>query len=354
MRGSAVSPSRCVRTVRRRLLVVHLGGLALITCPMLVLAHSAALALATTGFTSLMTGEATNVGPRSATLHGSFMSASDEETSYWFEYHPCESTEVCYSTWAKTPEAVLTQGQIKAAEDASRGAGVDVESATTGLNAGTFYSYRLVVKASMLTMDAGQGRFMTGPKAPRVGSETTFEVTASTAVLVATLNPGNSAGSNYPTTYHFDYERVGSGELQSFGPAGVVADSGTVATVPEELTGLTPESEYAYWLVAEDASGEGEGEQQKFTSAVAPAGELQSAGSPPVVGPGIVQPPTLGLLPTLAPVAVPKSLAMAAGPETKAHKLSQSLAACRKDKSKSKRARCKRQARSKYGAKVAK
>ena len=244
--------------------------IAFLACLAFVLAGPAAPALAAgEGFVFVTTGQATDVGPASATLHGTVKPAEEKETTYWLEYREC-ATEFCSSSWVKTPEVTLSEAQVKAAEEASQGSGVGVEATVTGLSAGTSYSYRLAAKRTIVTMTAGAGSFTTGPEAPRVESEAASEVTATNAVLSASLNPGNSVTSGYVTAYHFDYERVGSGEARAFSPAGVTAANGTVASVPEALTGLAPGSEYSYWLIAENATGGVEGPHQTLTTAAAP------------------------------------------------------------------------------------
>ena len=298
-----------------------------------------------------MTGEATNLGPRSATLHGRFISSGDEATTYWFEYAPCSGL-VC--TYEKSAEVALSKAQIEAAEAGSDTTGVSVEATVTGLEAGTNYKYRLAAKNTPVTMYASFATFTTWPKSPRVESEAASEVSDDTALLSATINPGNSTTASYPTSYQFEYEQVGSGDVQSFVPAGVTGANGTVAIVPEALTGLTPSSEYAYWLVAGNVSGTVEGPMQTFTTVAAPPPARQdgSEGGGSASAPTLIAPPAQALLPVLTPVPIPKAdVAPPAKPLTKSQKLSKSLKSCRRYKSKRKRTTCERSAHSRYAAK---
>lgn len=328
--------------------------LALLTWLVFALTQSAAPTLASTPvFTSLMTGEATNVGPRSATLNGSFMSSGDEATTYWFEYAPCSGI-VC--TYERSAEVTLSKAQVEAAEAGSHDTGVSVEATVTGLQPGTYYKYRLAAKNTPVTIYAGVGAFTTGPKSPRVESEAADEVTDETALLSAAINPGNSASSGYPTTYRFDYELVGSGNVQSFAPPGVTAASGAVAIVPEALTGLAPASEYAYWLIAQNASGEVEGPMQTFTTAAAPPPPAAGAGgegSSQSAAPTLTQPPTQPLLPVLTPVPGPRSTPVPVPkPLTRAQKLAKALGQCKKE-SKKRRRFCQKKARRRFDLKRA-
>jgi hypothetical protein len=302
-------------------------------------------------FSSLTTAEATNVGPLSATLHGTFKSSGEKETIYWLEYRTCEGSSC--SSWTKTPELALSKAQIEAAETSSHDGGVSVEASVTGLQAGTLYSYRLAARNTSVTMDAGASSFTTGPQAPRVESEQASEVTAHSALLTASINPGNSATSSYPASYHFEYQRVGSSEVQSYAPAAVTGANGAVTIVPEAITGLAPESEYAYRLILENASGKVEGPQQTFTTATAPPPPQtgpSEGGSPSTHSPALSQPLSQPLLPVLVPTPLPKQLTPKPAPKplTRAQKLAKALKACKKQPSK-RRAGCEKQARKRYG-----
>jgi DNA-binding beta-propeller fold protein YncE len=302
-------------------------------------------------FSLLTTGAAAPVGPISAMLHGTFQSVEGRETTYSLEYKACTKGSSSCTPWIRTTEESLSEAQIKAAEEASHGAGVDVATEITGLEPGTAYHDRLVATSDFVTVAAGEASFTTGPQTPVVDAEEATEVTATGALLAATIEPGNSTTSIYPTTYYFEYERAGLGSVEMFAPAGTSAGSGAVAIVPEKVTGLTPDVEYTYWLVTENVTGRIQGLHQIFTTAAEPPAETPpAAGSSPSASSGLSQPAALPLLPSLVPVPIPKAPTHLTPPKpvTRAQKLARALKSCKQDKKKPKRESCEKQARSKY------
>jgi sugar lactone lactonase YvrE len=308
-------------------------------------------------FAFLTIGEATAVTSVAAMLPGEFKSTGESETVYWLEYAPCHVTFgnfTCTPYTARTAEVTLTKAQIEQAETGSNDTGVGVQITLTGLQPGTSYGYRLSARNPTVTTSSAPRTFTTGPAAPVVESEQVGEITANGALLSATIDPGNSTSSSYPTSYYFEYQRPGLGDTEMVAPAAVSAGNRTVAITPERVAGLVPDSEYAYWLVAENASGKVEGAHQSFTTAAEPPAVAQPApGTAPSTSTGLSQPASAALLPVLAPVPVPKPAThpTPAKPLTKAQKLAKALKSCRSEKKKSKRESCAKQARSKYAGK---
>jgi hypothetical protein len=106
-------------------------------------------------------------------------------------------------------------------------------------------------------------------------------------------------------------------------------------------------------LVANSIGGRTYGADQAFTTyATGPvAGGVSPFGAGVAAPPASTYPDLSGLQPTPPPKATSPAISKAL---TKTQKLSKALKACRRDKSKSKRAKCEKEARKKYGTKTKK
>jgi hypothetical protein len=276
------------------------------------------------------TGSASAVAQSRATLSGSLNPGGHEAQSY-FEYGeaPCAPT----SCGAKTTE-----------EAAGSGSGeVDASASLNGLKPSTTYHYRLVAINATGSSNGPEGEFTTGwpaitGPAGSVGSTT------------ATVG-GEVVAAGLPTTYRIEY-----GPTTVYGASAPTPEGEEASTngqyVIVTLEGLTPSTTYHYRLVTINSAATGEGEDRTFTTN--PAGEPNTAlpagfsltGAAPV-GPAATIYPNLTALGPVPP-PTPPSTPTTTKPLTKAQKLSKALKQCKKDKSKHKRVRCEKQARTEY------
>jgi hypothetical protein len=147
------------------------------------------------------------------------------------------------------------------------GAAHTVEADATGLEPATPYTVTLTA-----TSPGGESKVLEHftTEAPAPGAVTTlpFEgpVSATAARLYGSLNPHNS-----PTTYYFEYgpnEGYGQSvpaEQNAEAPPGNALDA-----VSQDLTGLAPQTEYHYRLVAHSAAGTVFGADRTLTTAATP------------------------------------------------------------------------------------
>ena len=251
------------------------------------------------------------LGQSSATLNGT-IDPQGAQTSYYFEY----SGPGTFS---------MVSGEA--------GAGSGATAATApvnGLSPKTTYKYRLIATNAGGTTAGSYQTFTTAPPPPlgppAVATGGTSNLTPSSVTLSGTLDPNGGT-----TSYVFQYgmsaaygASVGEASAGSGGePQGVAAG----------LSSLAPGTAYHYRLVATNAAGTTYGADQTFST---PASAVSVFG-PPVAN-------TFALSTTTKPTT-PKPL-------TRAQKLAKALKACKKDKSKPKRAKCAKEARRKYGPKA--
>jgi hypothetical protein len=128
---------------------------------------------------------------------------------------------------------------------------VEVSAPVTGLSGGTTYHYRLRATNGNGGVYSEDEHFET-PTTARVEEVTVSDLTGSSAVLEAKVNPEGLAAH-----YHFEY-----------GPCGTLAECPTSAypsstptkpvehsTLSETVTGLSPRTTYHYRVIVEDANG---------------------------------------------------------------------------------------------------
>jgi hypothetical protein len=254
---------------------------------------------------------ATNVTQFAATLD-STIETFEGLVNYRFEY----GTTTAYGSVAPIPDN-YTPITTKT---------VPVSQPVGNLQAGTTYHYRLVASSPGATEVKGPDEtFTTLPvPAPTVQTGAASGVGVGSATLPGTIDPhgwnteylfqyGTSTayGSNWPSV------EVEMGALE--GPQPVVVG------VPN----LLPSTTYHYRLVASNGGGTTYGADGTFTTAEYPASIIQET-------------PLIPLPKTTTTKTTTKTL-------TRAQKLAAALKACKKDKSKSKRAKCEKQAHKSYG-----
>ncbi len=153
----------------------------------------------------LETGNANPIGNVSATLHGSFTAEAGIETEYFFEY----GTSANFGHKEPVPPGVIPAGVGSQPESIS----TEVE----GLAPNTTYHFRLVARNKYGMTKAPEEEFSTY-RVPAIEAFSTSEVTATSAVLRAKVNP-----EGFETTCEFEY--------------GVSSTYGQNAPCPEPLEG---------------------------------------------------------------------------------------------------------------------
>jgi hypothetical protein len=255
------------------------------------------------------TEAASAVTGTAATLNGA-LKPNGIDAHYYFQWGTTEA----YGSTAPEPPA-----------DAGTVAELHAQANLTGLTPTGVYHYRLVAENQYGTTYGEDQQLKTTAVAPTIAEESALGVTATSATLEASLNPGGAE-----TTYHFQY-----GTTTEYGqtipqPDATVATGLSPVTVQMHLAVLQPGTIYHYRLVAANAIETISGPDQTFTTQAATVSTALADGrryelvSPPdkhgtdVIGPvgyGIIQAAESGAALTYAtfgpPVATPPSNALA-------------------------------------------
>ncbi len=297
------------------------------------------------------------VGRVGATLDAT-INPENQETKYTFEYSEKENgSGVLEAPIVKVPSA---PGTIATAFEEHV-----VEAPTGVLKPATTYYYRVVAENESGTTEYPVQPFTTF-NLPALTPTEASSITQTTATFSGgTVNP---AGAE--TKYHVAYveaaayeEAAVTGNPYERGKSTPEASAGSsyepqgVAKV--EVTELRPGTPYDYALVAVNSVGRTVGPKHTFTTAAAPP--------PPPPHEAEKEVPTTGsTTPSSLPAVIPfttiaeaqakeakenKGIPTPTGtkPLTKAQKLQKALKSCHKDKQKSKRQKCEKQARNTYG-----
>jgi phosphodiesterase/alkaline phosphatase D-like protein len=227
---------------------------------------SATGALAATAPPTVSTEAATALTPTSATLHGAVNPEGTPVTACQFEIGPFEGF---YTEAVPCAEALPLAGSTS----------VPVSAALTGLTPGGVYYYRVSATNENGTSEATSVQsFATPPAVEGVSTAAATAVASSTAMLNGSLEPNGTDAH-----YHFEYGITSEyGSSTSSGDAG--SQSGPTA-VSTALTGLLPNQEYHFRLVAQNGFGVNRGADEVFiTSAVAPV--IEGSGPPVSVSRG--------------------------------------------------------------------
>ena len=226
--------------------------LTLFTLAVLIVMAAALPALAADPSAPVVTtGAAGGIGAKTATLNGT-VNASGASTIYWFEY----GTTTSYGLQTGTHGA---------------GSGTSARPVSAhifGLVAGMTYHFRLVAQNSVGTTD-GQDQTLTtsAANAPQVTTAAASKVGAKAATLNGTVNANGAA-----TKYWFQYGATSSYGLQT-GTSG--AGSGTSGhSVSAGIFGLVAGTTYHFRLVAQNAAGTTDGQDQTFTTSAAAAPQV--------------------------------------------------------------------------------
>ena len=279
------------------------------------------------------TGAAQNITRTTATLSGT-VTPLDQPTTYFFEY----ITETSYQT-AKAKDATnpYAEGEKTApvllqADDLQQAIG---PTPANGLLPEKTYHYRLVAENKWGARYGEDATFTTQPPTlPLVNTASASAVSQNTATLsgVVTTN-------GLQTSYGFEIAT----EPGNYGPpTGLGSIGGELSeAVTVTLGELQPGTTYYYRVTATNADGTTPGEPATFTTPGFPS-LLAAPVSPPQIAIPATAFPT-NVAESATPTTKPK-----AKPKTRAQKLKAALKQCHKQPKKS-RAKCERQAHSRYG-----
>jgi len=195
-------------------------------------------------------GPATDVTAETATFNGTVNpnGGGKLSTGYHFEYSADEG-----GSWTSVP--IPDQDVGNGTTD------VPVTQAVTGLEPNTEYRVRLVASRPFAggSDTSGEETFTTDAAPPTVSGVGSTEITDTSAVLGGRVDPNHSH-----TTYHFEYGTdITYGNTTPVDSAG--SGSRSVA-VSKAITGLQPNTEYHFRLVATNAAGPDESADHTFTT----------------------------------------------------------------------------------------
>ncbi len=202
---------------------------------------------------TVITGQASAVGPTSATVGGS-VNPNGASATWYVEY----GTSTSYGSKTSSRSA---------------GAGTAVQAVTDAvskLTPGVTYHFRLVASNSLGTTRGADATFQTtGAPSVATGPVTVATLSLSSAKVNGTVNPRGLA-----TTWWFEY-----GRTRGYGFRTVQASMNGSADVRvvSLLTGLSPGARWHYRVVAQSAAGTSVGQDASFAT---PPRPLDPAGRP--------------------------------------------------------------------------
>jgi hypothetical protein len=270
--------------------------------------------------------QASNITRTSAQLSGT-VDPEHSATTYHFVY----VTDAGYEPLAPDPYAA--GGETPAA---SAGAGFgDAQVGPVSLSElapDTTYHYALVASNAALggTVMGSDHTFTTAFDPPLASTGEASAVTQSAAAISGTVEP-----RGIPTTYRFE---VGTDTAYNGAPIlGSAGEGEGPGAITVTLEDLAPGTTYHYRLTASNTDGASYGRDMTFTTPSLPSPILQPLTLPLLATPNVSFPAETTMTPT-----VKKTV-------TRAQKLQRALKVCKREKSRSKRATCERQAHKRYG-----
>ena len=211
--------------------------------------------------------EAVGVGKESVTLAAT-VNPEGVETKYRFQY----LTRVAYEANVAGGREPFTGASLTGEAALPASFEDDPVSATVGaLEPDTAYVFRVATEntgGQKGNFEEESGSFQTLPRVA-IDSTSADEVTATSAVLQAQLNPLGE-----PASYHFEYQPQGAFEERGFTeatsvplPDAPLASAETPQSVTEPVRGLTPDTVYHYRILAHNETlGSETGPEETFTT----------------------------------------------------------------------------------------
>jgi hypothetical protein len=287
----------------------------------------------------LTTGEAQNITLTTATLSGT-VNPEGAETTYYFEYVNEAQYQDALAEGAIDP---YTTGKTTALSSA--GSSTEPQPIgpipATGLQPGTTYHFRIVAYNEFegkLETSYGQDETFTTqpPTLPTISTGNAVNVSQTGATLTGTVTT-----NGLKTNYGFE---IGT-EPGDYGPViGLGSLSGSITeTVSLMLGELQPGTTYYYRITASNADGAApSAESGSFTTQGLPSLLSAPVAAPQLAGSSLMFPKSE---PDTSTTGTTKKL-------SRAQELGKALKSCKRDKSKSRRASCVKQARAKFGGKA--
>jgi phosphodiesterase/alkaline phosphatase D-like protein len=137
------------------------------------------------------------------------------------------------------------------------------EETLTGLQPATTYHFRAVA-VNFNGVASGLDQTFTTPSAPSIVGSSADSVTATTALIGASIHPGFR-----PTTFHVEFGRSASYGASTLESASIGSDNALHA-VSATIVGLAEGTTYHYRVVASNAIGMTQGADGSFTTATIP------------------------------------------------------------------------------------
>jgi hypothetical protein len=228
---------------------------------------------------SVVTTGASSIGSSTAILGGSANPTALASTG-WFRLYTADPGGTCSDT---TGTRVPASGSFTLGSGTTPvGYSYNTNTATT-LTPGTTYWYCALANNSLGTSVGAVISFTTLPVVPSVSTNAASALTATTATLNGTVNPGGGA-----TTGWFRYSATNPGSCSdTFGtriPSGSggsdLGSSNTNQTFSQPITGLTMGATYYYCAIASNSAGVSIGNLVSFTTPTAPSA---TTNTPPTV-----------------------------------------------------------------------
>ncbi|MEA3544656.1 MAG: fibronectin type III domain-containing protein, partial [Thermodesulfobacteriota bacterium] len=190
------------------------------------------------------TQSASDITDEAAQLNA-MINPNEQDTAYMFEY----GTSDGYGS--ETASTNLGDGSV----------GVEVNAALSGLQYSTTYHYRIVATNAAGVAYGSDQTFATQGLTPVLPTASTGSPTGTyeSITMAATINP-----NGFETSYSFEY-----GTDTSYGSQTTSSSAGSgleVVSVLSELDGLSSNTTYHYRIVATNAAGSVQGDDQSLTT----------------------------------------------------------------------------------------
>jgi len=196
---------------------------------------------------NITTEDATGVTVTSATLHGSFdIDAEGGDTHYYFQY----GADTNYGSVVPIP--------APPGADAGNTVGHPSVQQTIEVTAGQEVHFRIVATNSFGSTFGGDKSFK-APNIPEITGTTSANVTASTADLIAKINPNGD-----DTTYYFEYGTSPEYDHKVPISAESIGNGQTPVEVSQHIENLEIGATYHFRVFAENQWGEASSTDQTF------------------------------------------------------------------------------------------